>query len=193
MFGCLCYASTIFVNKDKFQPKAQACVLLGYPLAIKGYKLLNLASKHVFVSRDVVFHEHIFPFQSVDSIYSSPSHVPISFPSLNDTTSTLTSLPMDSSSSPVYHDSYFHDQHFAPNVDSNSDLEDDSTILLVQVRLAQDTLATSTPSVESIPLVPSSFDSTTVAPGCLATSGPHLPSESPPTAPSQLSPPSQTP
>lgn len=193
MFGCLCYASTVFVNKDKFQTKAQACVLLGYPLAIKGYKLLNLASKHVFVSRDVVFHEHIFPFQSLDSIYSSPSYVPISFPSLNDTTSTLTSLPMDSSSSPVYHDSYFHDQHFAPDVDFDSDLEDDSTILLVQVRPAQDTLTTSTPSVESIPLVSSSIDSTTVAPDCPATSGPHLPSESPPTAPSQLSPPSQTP
>lgn len=142
------------------------------------------------MSRDVVFHEHIFPFQSVDSVYSSPSHVPISFPSLNDTTSTLTSLPMDSSSSLVYHDSYFHDQHFALDVDSNSDLEDDSTILLVQVRPAQDTLATSTHSFESIPVFPSSIDSTTVAPDCPTTSGPHLPYEPPPTAPSQLSPPS---
>ena len=97
---------------------------------------------------------------------------------------------MDSSSSPVYHDSYFHYQHFALDVDSDSDLEDDSTILLVQVRPAQDTLATSTPSVEPIPLVPSSIDSTIVALDCPATSSPHLPYESPPTAPSQLSPPS---
>ena len=55
-----------------------------------------------------------------------------------------------------------------------------------------DTLATSTPSVEPIPLVPSSIDSTTVALDYPATSSPHLPYESPPTAPSQLSPPSQT-
>ena len=55
----MCYASTVSVNRDKFQPRAQACVLLGYPPTIKGYKLLNLASKQVFVSRDVVFPKNI--------------------------------------------------------------------------------------------------------------------------------------
>ena len=33
---------------------------------IKGYKLYNLDSKTVFLSRDVVFHESIFPFHSKD-------------------------------------------------------------------------------------------------------------------------------
>lgn len=70
-----------------------------------------------------MFHEHVFPFHSSDSIYSTPSYVPATFPSIAKYTSTLTCLPMDST--PVYHDSYFHDQHFAPNFDSDSDIEDD--------------------------------------------------------------------
>lgn len=37
------------------------CVL-GYPLDYKGFKLLNLDTKHIFISRHVVFHELVFPF-----------------------------------------------------------------------------------------------------------------------------------
>jgi len=36
---------------------------LGYPATQKGYKLLNLVTDKTFVSRDVIFYEHIFPFQ----------------------------------------------------------------------------------------------------------------------------------
>ncbi|XP_019251346.1 PREDICTED: uncharacterized protein LOC109230286 [Nicotiana attenuata] len=43
-----------------------------------GYKLYNLQTKSVFVSRDVVFHESVFPFQ-LNSSVSSPSSLP-SFP-----------------------------------------------------------------------------------------------------------------
>ena len=62
VFGCLCYAFTISVHKDKFQLRVQACALLGYPPTTKGYKLLNLTSRKVFISRDVIFHENVFPF-----------------------------------------------------------------------------------------------------------------------------------
>ena len=38
---------------------------LGYPFTIKGYKLLDLHSKRIFILRDVTFHESMFPFQSI--------------------------------------------------------------------------------------------------------------------------------
>lgn len=40
-------------------------VFVGYPPGIKGYKLYDRLSKSFFISRDVVFHEHLFPFHSI--------------------------------------------------------------------------------------------------------------------------------
>jgi hypothetical protein len=39
-------------------------VFLGYPSGVKGYKLLDLHTSKLFISRDVVFHETIFPFKA---------------------------------------------------------------------------------------------------------------------------------
>lgn len=62
VIGCLAFATNISRN-DKFAPKAKKAVFLGYAINNKGYKLLDVESKLVFVSRDVIFFEDIFPFQ----------------------------------------------------------------------------------------------------------------------------------
>ena len=63
-FGCLCYSSTSPKNRTKFDPRARACIFLGYTSSFKGYKLLDIETYSVFVSRHVIFHEEIFPFSS---------------------------------------------------------------------------------------------------------------------------------
>lgn len=60
-FGCLAFAYT-HRSTDKLNPRGLPCVFLGYPAKQKGYKLLDITTKHVFVSRDVKFHEKIFPY-----------------------------------------------------------------------------------------------------------------------------------
>lgn len=60
--GNLCYATNKNTSKTKFDARTTCCIFLGYPYAQKGYKLYDLNNKRIFISRDVQFHENIFPF-----------------------------------------------------------------------------------------------------------------------------------
>ncbi|KAJ9554960.1 hypothetical protein OSB04_009574 [Centaurea solstitialis] len=61
VFGCLAYATNVKIS-HKFDARAIAALFIGYPLGQKGYKLFDLRTKKIFISRDVKFHETIFPY-----------------------------------------------------------------------------------------------------------------------------------
>lgn len=99
IFGCVAYAHNPDLGFDKFAYRGVPCVFLGYLSTQKGYKLLNLLTIKTFVSRDVHFVEHIFPFHKnafkdcLDPI--PPSIPPLSNVELHDDLSLH--LPTDSS------------------------------------------------------------------------------------------------
>jgi transposase InsO family protein len=75
VFGCACWPNLRPYNSNKLQPRSIRCVFLGYSPIHKGYKCLHISSGRVYISRDVVFEEKIFPF----NIGPTP-HVPAPTP-----------------------------------------------------------------------------------------------------------------
>lgn len=64
VIGCLCFATTT-ARGDKFGERARAAILMGFSETQKGYLLFDIIHKTLFVSRDVSFREHVFPFLDV--------------------------------------------------------------------------------------------------------------------------------
>ncbi|XP_058777098.1 uncharacterized protein LOC131651452 [Vicia villosa] len=81
IFGSLVYACTKLVSRSKLDSRSRKCVFLGFQNGVKGCLLYDLNNKNIFISRDVIHFENIFPFTTLQNtesnspqpIYHSPN------------------------------------------------------------------------------------------------------------------------
>lgn len=60
VFGCVCYAQIPKQKRTKLEEISERCVFIGYSSMSKGYRLYNLKTNKVIISRDVVFDEKTY-------------------------------------------------------------------------------------------------------------------------------------
>ncbi|XP_075074557.1 uncharacterized protein LOC142162140 [Nicotiana tabacum] len=106
-------------TRDKFDPRAMPHVLIGYPFETKGYKVLNLQTRKIHISKDVTFHENVFPFAVSPVTGSSFPILPPFISDLYTTTSqSTTGSPLSPSTPETEHDHPLSDHspvsHFSP-------------------------------------------------------------------------------
>jgi histone deacetylase 1/2 len=89
-FGCACWPNLRPYNTKKLAFRSTQCVFLGYSPLHKGYKCLEVKSGRVYISRDVVFDENLFPFSTLHPNAGARLRAEISLlpNSLRDSTST---------------------------------------------------------------------------------------------------------
>jgi hypothetical protein len=66
-FGCACWPNLRPYNQRKLSFRSVQCVFLGYSQFHKGFKCLEPKSGRVYISRDVIFDETVFPFAHMHS------------------------------------------------------------------------------------------------------------------------------
>jgi histone deacetylase 1/2 len=65
VFGCACWPNLRPYNTRKLAFRSKRCVFLGYSPLHKGVKCLDISTGRIYISRDVVFDENVFPFHAL--------------------------------------------------------------------------------------------------------------------------------
>jgi histone deacetylase 1/2 len=72
-FGCACWPCLRPYNARKLTFCSKECVFIGYSSHHKGYKCLDIATGRIYISRNVIFDETVYPFSRHFSV-STPSY-----------------------------------------------------------------------------------------------------------------------
>lgn len=60
--GCAAYPLLKTTEINKLSLKSKRCVLVGYEVGARAYRLWDIASRKIIVSRNIIFNEKLFPF-----------------------------------------------------------------------------------------------------------------------------------
>ena len=63
-FGCTCYPCLRPYATSKLDSRSEKCVFLGYSAFHLGYRCLSLTSGKLYISQDVIFSKHDYPYKS---------------------------------------------------------------------------------------------------------------------------------
>jgi hypothetical protein len=77
-FGCACWPNLRPYNNNKLAFRSKQCAFLGYNMHHKSYKCLDISTGRVYISRDVIFDESVFPFSTLNSNAGARLHAEIS-------------------------------------------------------------------------------------------------------------------
>ena len=86
VFCCLCFSSTLAINRKKLDPRPATFVFLSFKPNTKGFVTFDLETRAISISRNVNFYEDCFPFTDQDNpkpvtILPTPSsHSIVSYP-----------------------------------------------------------------------------------------------------------------
>ena len=72
VFGCQAFAHIPKDERKKLDSKSRKCVLLGYGMTTKGYRLYDPVKKRVFQARDVIFNEQKCGFEESSQVEKEP-------------------------------------------------------------------------------------------------------------------------
>lgn len=98
-FGCACWPNLRPYNTKKLQFRSKQCVFLGYNNSRKGFKCLDPSEGRVYISRDIVFDESVFPFSALHPNAGAQLRAEILL------------LPDSLKNSTSFGDANLHDQH----------------------------------------------------------------------------------
>jgi hypothetical protein len=106
VFGCACWPHLRPYNHHKLDFCSKLCTFIGYSPSHRGYKCLHLPTGRIYISRNVIFDESVFPFKaSFPSLTTRPTNshnilyppsletLPTPSPTLDAKTPTPTSAP----------------------------------------------------------------------------------------------------
>jgi hypothetical protein len=77
MFGCACWPNLRPYNRHKIEFRSKQCAFLGYSNLHKWYKCLDISMGRLYISRDIVFDESVFPFATLHSNAGARLHAKI--------------------------------------------------------------------------------------------------------------------